>query len=338
MYSWLGGLLLLVSLAADAHQFQTLALTLEEHEHDLVRVVMKSSLGRDDRPANVTPRIEPDCEPGGSAKQTRNDDLVLRTWMMHCPNGLQGRTLKLLGLGPASPDAVVSLLYLDGSSQIKVLDRQEHWMTMGEKKASHQVRGLVAYLPIGIKHILAGPDHLLFVLCLMLAVASMQSSWIRLLGIVTAFTVAHSLTLAASTLYGMRLPSSSVEAVIALSILLLAVELAHRHRHPEREPGLSLRYPALVAFAFGLLHGFGFAGALSQVGLPEAAAGWALLLFNLGVEVGQLIFVATVLLVYWSASRFIQAPVTKPMPALVTIVGAISAYWFIERLQPVFIL
>ena len=320
---------------AQAHQFQTLAVSIEEQPQDRVSVVLKTSLGRDDRPSNIAPRLEPACEPIGLARQQRLDDLLLRVWQLHCPGGLQGRVLKVNGLGPTAPDVVVSVRYLDGGSQTQVLDRREYWLVLGEDVAEATVTGLTAYLPIGVMHILSGPDHLLFVLCLMLVVAAMQFSWRRLLTTITAFTLAHSLTLAASALYGFTLPSTSVEAVIALSILLLAVELAKRYQHPLSTPGLSLRYPAAVAFGFGLLHGFGFAGALAQIGLPDEAAGWALLLFNVGVEAGQLLFVVATLALLWLLRRGLQNPSPALVSLLVNAIGAVSAYWFIDRLMPV---
>lgn len=323
-----------------AHQFQTLAVSIEEQADDRVAVVFKTSLGRDDRPSNVAPRLEPACEPKGLARQQRLDDLLLRSWTLHCPGGLQGRVLKVNGLGPTSPDAIVSVRYLSGHSQTQVLDQREHWLVLADAEGAVAVSpaaGLVAYFSIGVAHILGGIDHLLFVLCLLLVIAAMGLSWKHLLLTITAFTLAHSLTLAASTLYGFTLPSRAVESVIALSILLLAVELARYYQHPKVRPSLSLRNPAAVAFGFGLLHGFGFAGALSDIGLPEAAAGWALLFFNLGVEAGQLLFVTAVLGLLGLWQRGLRKPIPALAPLLVSAIGVLSAYWFIDRLVPVFL-
>lgn len=335
---WLGSLLLVTASLAQAHQFQTLAVTLEQVTDQQVVVTLKSSLGRDGRPSNVAPRILPPCEPQGVVTRRQHEDLALRSWTLHCAGGLQGRQLRLQGLGPASPDAVVSLQYADGSQHTQVLDIQQPWLDLQRPVAGSAVQGLLAYMPIGIAHILGGPDHLLFVLCLMLVIVTMQFSWLRLLTTVTAFTVAHSLTLAASVLYGVSLASAAVEAVIALSILLLAVEQARYRRDPAATPGLSLRYPAAVAFAFGLLHGFGFAGALTAVGLPEAAQGWALLLFNLGVELGQLLFVILAFALYQLLLRGAPRALPGTQVVMVTVIGAISAFWFIDRLLPVLIL
>jgi hydrogenase/urease accessory protein HupE len=181
------------------------------------------------------------------------------------------------------------------------------------------------YLHLGVEHILLGIDHLLFVLALLLLVEGRR----RLVGTVTAFTVAHSITLAAATLGLVYIPQQPVEAIIALSILFVAAEIVHCH---QGQPGLTERRPWVVAFVFGLLHGLGFAGALREIGLPEQSIPLALLFFNLGVEVGQLLFIAVAgaigailhrLVVAWPAWVW-QLPAYG--------IGTIAAYWTLERL------
>jgi hydrogenase/urease accessory protein HupE len=182
-----------------------------------------------------------------------------------------------------------------------------------------------AYLVLGIEHLLFGLDHILFVIGLMFLV---RSFW-PLVKTITAFTAAHSVTLAASTLGLVRLQQEPVEVVIALSILFLAVELA---RGADPATSIAVRKPWIVAFAFGLLHGFGFAGALADIGLPRDAAALALLLFNLGVELGQLAIVGIVLTVLWLLRRtgtvwpawIVRLPIVG--------MGTISSYWAISRL------
>ena len=179
------------------------------------------------------------------------------------------------------------------------------------------------YLVLGIKHILLGIDHLLFILALLIIVAG----WRKLVATVTAFTLAHSITLAAATLGWVHVPQSPVEAVIALSILFVASEIVHWH---QGRPGITRSKPWLVAFTFGLLHGFGFAGALAAVGLPEHAIPLALLFFNLGVEAGQLMFIAAVFLA-WSVLRLAPWPHWAwRLPAYG--IGATSAFWVIQRI------
>ena len=195
------------------------------------------------------------------------------------------------------------------------------------------------YLRLGVEHILFGFDHLLFVLALVILVRD----WRRVLVTVTAFTVAHSLTLGAATLGFVSVPGPPVEAAIALSIVLVAVEIINARRGT---PSLAARWPWLVAFCFGLLHGFGFAGALSQVGLPHHAIPLALLFFNLGVEIGQLAFVGAVLTASWmfrcaAAIRFEPPAVERIVNRLDVIavyaIGSIAAYWLIERTSAFFV-
>ena len=160
------------------------------------------------------------------------------------------------------------------------------------------------YLKLGVEHILFGVDHLLFVLALLI----ITDGTMRLIKTVTAFTVAHSITLTAATLGFVHVPQPPVEATIALSIVFVAAEIVHQRGGRE---GITARAPWVVAFTFGLLHGFGFAGALSEIGLPQGDIPLALLFFNVGVEVGQLLFIAAVLGVHRA-----DAPHPGAVPAL----------------------
>ena len=168
---------------------------------------------------------------------------------------------------------------------------------------------------------------LLFVFALLLIVMG----WKRLVGTITAFTLAHSITLVAATLGWVTVPQAPVEAVIALSILFLAVEIIHSQ---QGKVGLAEKFPWLIAFIFGLLHGFGFAGALAEVGLPEQSIPHALLFFNVGVELGQLIFVFAVLAVAWVVKKlFTQNVLRKGETAIAYVIGSLAAFWFIERMM-----
>jgi hypothetical protein len=184
------------------------------------------------------------------------------------------------------------------------------------------------YLVLGIDHILSGIDHLLFVLGLLLIV---RGPWM-LVKTVTAFTAAHSLTLALATLGVIDVPPRPVEAAIALSIVFLAAEILHAR---QGRPGLTHRFPWLIAFAFGLLHGLGFASALGEVGLPAAEIPLALLFFNVGVEIGQLMFVALCLSFVWALRRLgaVWPKWLEPVPAYA--IGTLAAFWFIERVSAV---
>ena len=185
------------------------------------------------------------------------------------------------------------------------------------------------YTALGIEHILLGIDHLLFVLALLLIV---RGPWM-LVKTVTAFTVAHSITLALATLGFIHVPSRPVEAVIALSIVFLCVEIVHAR---QGRSGLAIRYPWVVAFAFGLLHGLGFAGALAEIGLPLSEIPIALLFFNIGVEIGQLMFVAAMLVVAWGLRHLQPKSWGWASAAPAYIIGTIATYWSIERAVAIF--
>lgn len=187
------------------------------------------------------------------------------------------------------------------------------------------------YTGLGIEHILLGFDHLLFVFALLLIITSRR----RLLGAITAFTVAHSMTLTLASLNLVLVPLPPVEAVIALSIVFLAVEIVHAQRG---QVGIAARSPWLVAFTFGLLHGFGFAGALAEIGLPENALPLALLFFNIGVELGQLAFIISI----WLMSRLFISYMTIKNKRIFLLscayaIGSLASYWVIERTLSFFI-
>jgi hydrogenase/urease accessory protein HupE len=182
-----------------------------------------------------------------------------------------------------------------------------------------------AYITLGIEHILTGFDHLSFVLGLMLLVTRLVS----LVRTVTAFTVAHSITLALSALHIMKIRAATIEALVAFSIIFVAVEVVHFYRGRQ---GLTVRYPWLIAFSFGLLHGSAFANALAEIGLPSNAIPMSLFLFNVGVEIGQLMFVALVVTLAWSLTKlpFELPRWTRWVPPYA--IGSFAAYWFIDRL------
>jgi hydrogenase/urease accessory protein HupE len=227
---------------------------------------------------------------------------------------------------------LLRVAYLDGSASNRRLTPEAATVTIPSRPSALEV--VRTYLVLGVEHILLGIDHLLFVLALLLLVRGIG----RLVATVTAFTVAHSITLGAATLGFVHVPSAPVEAVIALSILFLASELARRSVGPGAAAGANLttRFPWVVAFAFGLLHGFGFAGALSEIGMPQEAVPLALLFFNVGVELGQLLFIAAVFgfaaIVRWSAVR---VPLVW-QPAVAYGVGSVAAFWVVERTFAVF--
>jgi hydrogenase/urease accessory protein HupE len=251
--------------------------------------------------------------------------------------GFAGQAIAIDGLSGTATDVLVRIESLGGATQTERLSPTKTTFVVQTVAGAWQVA--TTYLRLGIEHILFGFDHLLFVLALVILVRD----WRRVALTVTAFTVAHSITLAAATLGLVNVPGPPVEAAIALSIVLVAVEIVNARRGM---PSLSARWPWLVAFCFGLLHGFGFAGALAEVGLPHRAIPIALLFFNLGVEIGQLVFVAVVLT---AGEQFRRAIALRLEPVLVQrtfnrldvalayVIGAVAAYWLIERTTAFFV-
>lgn len=243
------------------------------------------------------------------------------------PQGWSAGTLRVAGMETALTDVLVRFERADGSARTGRLTAAAPSFAFDPAPGGLDVAA--AYFRLGVEHILLGIDHLLFVLALMILT---RGAW-RLVKTITAFTVAHSLTLALATLGVVRVPQAPVEATIALSILFVAAEIV---RAREGAAGLTGRAPWIVAFVFGLLHGFGFAGALSQVGLPPRAIPLALLFFNLGVEAGQLLLIGAVLGLGAALRPMARrAPAwTRPswaarVPAYA--IGGIAAFWVIAR-------
>jgi len=251
------------------------------------------------------------------------------SWRADCHTpGLRGATLSVRGIEASRIDVIVRISWLTGETISGALyPAAPEFIVPGGPAVSDATVAHVAwsYLGLGIEHILLGYDHLLFVLGLMLLV----DSWRMLLKTISAFTVAHSVTLAAAVLGLVHVPPAPVEALIAMSIVLLALELT---RPLDTPPTLARRYPWLVAFVFGLLHGLGFAGALSEVGIPPDRIALALLCFNLGVEAGQLAFVLAMLAPLGLARRCVQRwPQARLVPAYT--IGALAMAWTFERVQ-----
>ncbi len=277
------------------------------------------------RPQRFTPRLPDGCSDRTAVNTRSLNGAMLQRWYVHCDDRLMDGMVTVDGLATSNTDVLLRWMWLDGSSSTLRLTPSEPFARVPEQTSRGQVAG--TYLWLGVEHILLGVDHLLFVFALLLLVKDTR----RLIATITAFTLAHSITLGAATLGYMHVPQQPVEAVIALSILFLAVELVHE-RHGRR--GAAARWPWLVAFVFGLLHGFGFAGALAEVGLPEQAIPVALVFFNIGVELGQLLFVAAVLVLGYLLQRF-RKPQLLAWGETATIysIGGLASFWLLERLS-----
>lgn len=253
-----------------------------------------------------------------------NDSTIDRVTLV-CDEDLKGKNIEIEGLENTNIKLLLRLEFLDGTSQSALLNSLDNVYTIKEDASSMQI--VKTYTWLGITHILMGFDHLLFVFALLLIVKNIR----RLLWTITAFTLAHSITMAAATLGFVQLAQSPVEAVIALSILFLAMEIV---REKQGKAGLASKYPWIIAFIFGLLHGFGFAGALAEIGLPQHAITLALIFFNIGVELGQLMFVVSVIVVSLLLQRLKQEKLIHKAQMLVVYgIGGLSAFWVFERIS-----
>jgi hydrogenase/urease accessory protein HupE len=275
----------------------------------------------------IAPVIPKDCRLATSDRQQLSPGAFIVRGTLTCAGGLAGKTIVVAGLEATITDVLVRLHHADGRLESHLLRPTNPSVTLGGVTTATE-RAL-GYVQLGVQHILLGIDHLLFVLGLLLIVAD---RWM-LLKTITAFTLAHSITLALATLGVIHVPGPPVEALIALSIVFVAAEVIQARRG---KAGLAKHHPWIIAFGFGLLHGLGFAGALAEVGLPDNAIPTALLFFNVGVEVGQLIFIAIVLAVV-AACRWLWVRLRMPLPKWLWLVppyaiGGIASYWVFERI------
>lgn len=307
--------------AASAHDVRPAFLELTQTGPAHYDMVWKLPLRGDAAPA-MTPVFPDDCHELSSSDALSAQGARVQRSAIECARTLSGRLLRVQGLGQTRLDTLVQVNLADGSTQSFLLRGSHDSFTVAVIPSALDVAG--SYVALGVEHIMLGFDHLLFVLGLLWIVRG----WRRLIGTITSFTLAHSLTLALATLDVVRVPGPPVEAMIALSIVCLAAEIL---RELSGSPGWTARQPWAIAFAVGLLHGLGFAGALADVGLPESQLPLALVSFNVGVELGQ---VACVLLVsfvlrltrHWRAN-------TPPWLARGTVyaLGTVAAFWAAER-------
>ena len=307
-----------LALTAVAHEVRPAFLRAAEVTAGEFKVVWKQPV-LSGRRLKITPAFPAGCTPT-KPRLDRAGDTVSERFSVSCD--LRQGTLSLPGLENTLTDAFVEIAYLDGEARTALLKPSDPVLNLSGPDASPAGE----YLRIGLEHIIFGWDHLLFVIGLTLLVGGR-----RVWGVATAFTLAHSLTLAATALGGITLPSRPVEILIAGSIVLLGVEIMRKQKG---EMTLGARRPYLIAFVVGLIHGFGFAGALADIGLPQGTELLALLLFNIGVELGQFAVIGLALFALWSLAKLGQNWRKAAETLAVYGFSAIAMFWVFQRVTP----
>lgn len=304
-----------------AHEVRPAYLQITESSPKIYEVFWKVPAQGDMRLA-IHPNFPQECKTTAVPIKSQTSPAYSERKTLSCSSSLLGQSISIEGLEATKTDVLVRFIRQDGTEQTLLVNGAAPSFIIEASPSSYKVAS--TYLILGIEHILFGIDHLLFVLALLLLVKNTR----RLIATVTAFTLAHSFTLALATLGFVHVPQQPVEAVIALSIIFVASEIL---RGRQGHPGMAAQWPWIIAFVFGLLHGFGFAGALSEVGLPQQAIPLALLFFNLGVEIGQLLFIASVLTLIAALRRSMLSwpQWVGYLPA--QFIGVTAAFWTIER-------
>jgi len=315
------GLVLAGAAPGVAHEARPGFLELRETGPETYSFLWKKPTGGEVE-IQIAPVIPRDCRLATSDRQQLSPGAFVVRGTLTCPGGLAGKTIEIAGLEATITDVLVRLHHADGRLESHLLRPTTPSVTLGGVTTAGE-RAL-GYVQLGVQHILLGVDHLLFVLGLMLIVSD---RW-TLVKTITSFTLAHSITLAIATLGYASAPLPPLNAAIALSILFLGPEVVRTWRG---ESSFTIRHPWVVAFAFGLLHGFGFASGLTSMGLPKAEIPLALLLFNVGVELGQVAFVLLVILLERSFRTLeVRWPrFVEHFPGYA--VGTLGAYWTIQR-------
>ncbi len=312
------------AVPAGADEIRPALLDIKEQKTGLFAVTWKVPT-RGDRVLAITPTLPDSLELLGSPTvQQAPGAQIERSTYKNNAESLTGQLISIEGLAALQTDVLLLIQLQDGTQHSSILRPSSPQFTIPLEASKLEVAG--DYWRMGTIHILEGVDHLLFVLALLLIVSNFR----QLLMAVTAFTVAHSITLVLATLGVVHVPAAPTEAIIALSILFLATEIIHKYNG---QTSLTEKYPWVVAFVFGLFHGLGFAGALSEIGVPQNEVPLALLMFNVGVETGQLLFIGVVLSLI---ALFKLLPLTPPPWAariVPYVIGSIAAFWTIERVM-----
>ncbi len=309
-----------------AHEIRPAYLQMQQTAESTYQLLWKVPV-KGDKVIKLTPVFADEFTLVDSGVRKQMQGSLVYQYTLHADRPIQGTHVAIANLEKTMVDVLINIDYLNGEKTTLMLKPDRPEIRLPEKTTPWQVAK--TYTLLGVEHILLGFDHLLFVLALLILSVGFK----KLVKTVTAFTLAHSITLSCSVLGWVKLPGSPVEAVIALSIVFLALEIM---KVQQGNPSLTSRKPWLVAFIFGLLHGFGFAGALTDIGLPQTEIFLALATFNIGVELGQLIFVGIVIVVFEGMKSYFS-PRGWARNLLPYSIGSIAVFWTIERLMSFYI-
>lgn len=315
-------LTLFLSFFTLADEIKLSYLEIKEKKQNHYSVLLKTA-SKDKKKLAIEMLMPKECTLVSSKRSQWINNNYLDFSQIACKEDLTDKTLFIEGLKATDTELLIRIELLSGLSHSMLLTAKKASYSIPKGDSSFEI--VQTYTWLGITHILLGFDHLLFVFALVLLVKNVR----RLLLVLTAFTLAHSVTMVIATLGIVSVPQAPVEAIIALSILFLAMEIMHEK---QGKVGLTSKYPWLVAFIFGLLHGFGFAGALAEIGLPDQAITLALIFFNIGVELGQVMFVLSMLLLFLLLERLSYLDLlNKLKTVLVYMMGGLASFWLIER-------
>jgi hydrogenase/urease accessory protein HupE len=321
-----GAMLLGAAAPGLADEFKPGYLQLTQIDHETYDVLWKIPAIDELTTLKVQPQFPDGTVTVNDVRSTYARGITVQRWRIRVPEGLDGKAIAFSQLSETRIDVLARLVRLDGTVQLeRILPVGARFVV---RSSPGQLEVVRTYTVLGIEHILTGFDHLLYVLAMLILVRG----WRQIVVTMSAFTATHSLTLTAATLGWVHVPQPPVEACIALSIVFVAREIVQAHRG---RAGLTARWPWAVSLTFGLMHGFGFAGALAEVGLPVGAIPAALLFFNVGVELGQLTFVATVLALIAAGRSLAQRFQLRQPDWLLRVapyaIGGLAGFWFLER-------
>lgn len=316
-------LLLLFSGSSLADDMRPASLTLTATNATEISVAWKIPIRNGSR-QSLAVRFSDDSEQVGQMKSYTQNNAALQYWTISRQHGLIGLKVSIDGLEGVTGDVLLRIVDINKNAQTVVLNTDKTFYIIQQQDALTAFETAITYVELGIEHILVGLDHLFFVACLVYISRTRK----KLLLTITGFTLAHSITLILAATDTFTVPIPPVEAVIALSIVFLAWEIASN-----RKNSLSHRYPVLVSSSFGFLHGFGFASVLAEIGLPETEKVLALLCFNIGVEIGQVLFVVGLFLLFWLTTLVLKSITAEKLRIPTSyLCGSIACVWMIERL------